>query len=967
MATITWRSAVSGNWSDGGDWGGSIAPGSADTAEIGPGLSADAAWIVSASDQTVGSFDLDAGGFGMLSVSGSFAVTGTLSVASGTFLATASSEVSDGAFAMTGGTATLDGATQIDGAGDADIASGTVAVQDGGIWITDGIGIGTGLTGGESPGQGTVLLRDQGSGLGGGTLAVDGALVVGADAGTGSLGPDMPGGSGTLSVTDGSLAAAQSLAILNHSTVSVDATGAVAIGNAIPSPGGVSVGSNATLVVDIGNIDGGLGSNGGVTVGELLSGVITAPGNLAVSGTFYNAGSLDVNSTSTLAVGGDLYAGTFEAGVGARVNVAGTLYVDGTLTAQSSTITSDVMSMTGGTMVLDGGTMSSTGFYGASLFGGNAVLDDGGTWLASRLAIGVAYGSLVDTASVLLRAGSGGAGGVLAVTGLLTIGGAAGTLTVDGDSRVTAAGLDLMSPQYGSQSSSLSVDGSSSVVLGDATAVAGAVAIGDGATLSAGPGVIDANVVDDGLFSANAPVGGGTVTIGGNLSGSGSLTVQAPCSLEVANADDYSGGIVLSYGAKLVLETGDAPSAPISVLYAGGMVDLAGLSYGAFLIPQYNAATGKLTIGTATLDLGVGLVKGDFSVVADGSGGTEVFISASPCFVTGTLIATPDGETPVEALRPGDLVRTHAGRVAAVRWVGWTRVELSRHPAPERATPIRICADAFGDGLPRRDLLVSPEHCLLVDGELIPAFLLTNGATIARDDSFVAVTYWHVELDRHDVLLADGLPAESYLDTGNRALFSGEVGVRALHPDLTGAPDAAALAVWAARGCAPLRLAAEDARARLRQRAEALGWRLADDPALGVLANGVALPVLATERGVCARLPAGTSRVRLLSHSFVPSEMLPGSGDVRRLGVAVSDVLLAGWPLHPDALAAGWHAAAGEAWRWTDGDALIVLPRLARPSMMELRFGCVGRYWCSPSRNVGKPRVSQASARRWQV
>jgi hypothetical protein len=198
------------------------------------------------------------------------------------------------------------------------------------------------------------------------------------------------------------------------------------------------------------------------------------------------------------------------------------------------------------------------------------------------------------------------------------------------------------------------------------------------------------------------------------------------------------------------------------------------------------------------------------------------------------------------------------------------------------------------------------------------------------------------------VLLAEGLPAESYLDTGNRALFAGETGVRALHPDFSGAPDAAALRIWRAHGAAPLRLTAPDTRADLTARAQALGWVLSDDAGVTVLADGVAAPCSTTANGIAVRLPPGTQRVRVGSRSFVPAERESDSGDIRRLGLAVSSVCFGGWKLHPEALRGGWHAPAGEAWRWTNGDADIVPPRQARPGVLELRLHRLGQYWAPP-------------------
>jgi serralysin len=101
--------------------------------------------------------------------------------------------------------------------------------------------------------------------------------------------------------------------------------------------------------------------------------------------------------------------------------------------------------------------------------------------------------------------------------------------------------------------------------------------------------------------------------------------------------------------------------------------------------------------------------------------------------------------------------------------------------------PVRICASAFAAGIPARDLLLSPDHAVFVEDErggvLIPVGNLVNGATIARQQ-VDGITYFHVELRKHDVLIAEGLKAESYLDTGNRASF--ESGTDASVPCLGG-------------------------------------------------------------------------------------------------------------------------------------------------------------------------------------
>ncbi|MGA5258596.1 Hint domain-containing protein, partial [Methylorubrum aminovorans] len=140
------------------------------------------------------------------------------------------------------------------------------------------------------------------------------------------------------------------------------------------------------------------------------------------------------------------------------------------------------------------------------------------------------------------------------------------------------------------------------------------------------------------------------------------------------------------------------------------------------------------------------------------------------CFTPGTRIATPDGETAIEDLRPGDSVRLADGAVAIVCWIGRRHLDLRTHPQPSTAHPVRIAAGAFGQGLPVRDLIVSPGHGLYCDGVLIPAICLVNDRTITRV-AVSSVEYLHVELEQHALLLAEGLPTESYLDVDNRGFF----------------------------------------------------------------------------------------------------------------------------------------------------------------------------------------------------
>ena len=136
--------------------------------------------------------------------------------------------------------------------------------------------------------------------------------------------------------------------------------------------------------------------------------------------------------------------------------------------------------------------------------------------------------------------------------------------------------------------------------------------------------------------------------------------------------------------------------------------------------------------------------------------------TAAPCFMRGTSILTARGDVPVQALRAGeDRVVTRDGRLAPVAWVGWREFEAARHPRPADVMPVRVRAGAIAPGRPRRDLLLSPDHALALDGVLIPVRYLVNGATIVQEAWQGRIAYYHVELDRHDVLLAEGVAAES--------------------------------------------------------------------------------------------------------------------------------------------------------------------------------------------------------------
>jgi Hint domain len=169
-------------------------------------------------------------------------------------------------------------------------------------------------------------------------------------------------------------------------------------------------------------------------------------------------------------------------------------------------------------------------------------------------------------------------------------------------------------------------------------------------------------------------------------------------------------------------------------------------------------------------------------------------VAAAACYAAGTRIKTEAGEVPVEQLVVGDIVQARFAGNTPVVWLGHRHVNCRRHPDPVSVWPVRISAHAFGPRMPARDLVLSPDHAVFVDDVLIPIKHLINRKTIVQEQ-VDAVTYYHVELGEHDVLLAEGLPAESYLENGDRAAFDNAGGPVALHPDFT-------MRRWEAFGCA---------------------------------------------------------------------------------------------------------------------------------------------------------------------
>lgn len=491
----------------------------------------------------------------------------------------------------------------------------------------------------------------------------------------------------------------------------------------------------------------------------------------------------------------------------------------------------------------------------------------------------------------------------------------------------------------------------------------GAVVFGAAADLSIATGT------DAALYASDSLVNGGTISLAPGAAASAVVDIGARTGLTGAPPPDFvnAGTILLGTGSSLGVEGTEFRNQGMVVVDGGTLDVTGGAVAGGGTISLANGATVRFAdaVTNETFVFGTGgadLVFGDTvdltGLTMIGATSTDTisgyavsrpsavrvsepqaaFGSAPPCFAAGTMILTPSGDRPVESLREGDLVVTRSGVAQPIVWAGSYRAAIGAQHAAEQAQPIRIEASAFAPSRPRRPLYLSPDHGVYVAGALVPAKLLVNGATIRRETGCVAIAYHHLELARHELLIAEGIACESYLDTGNRTMLGGPT-IRAKH--------------WDRDACAPLvttgpRLAT--ARRILHDRALALGFRPAPRLELDLLINGSkARRLKGTSDLARFTLPRGARLAVLRSSRFVPAEFDPESEDRRRLGVALTAIETDRGTAPPETLiASGGHPrSAGDTSLWTDGTATLRLNHDTRH--LTLRLAALPLGWTRPA------------------
>jgi hypothetical protein len=300
-----------------------------------------------------------------------------------------------------------------------------------------------------------------------------------------------------------------------------------------------------------------------------------------------------------------------------------------------------------------------------------------------------------------------------------------------------------------------------------------------GAGVSLSAGTVDNSGSISGGSGTNTG-GAGVYLNGGTLETSGTIDGGTASGGAFSNPGDAV--LFGSVAATMDVSAHAAFGGDIGGFKIGDVIDITNLASNV-VQGDFNSSTHVLTTGTdGTLDFAGSFTGEHFTFTTDpGGSGTDITLTAA-CYRRGTRVRTPHGERRIETLRIGDLVVTRSGQAKPVRWIG--RRSYSRRWAGYDLdiVPVRFRPGSLGRGVPARDLWVSPEHAMWIDGMLIAARDVVNGVSIERDENVTEVSYLHLEFDEHEVIFAEGALAESFADDDSRRLFENAAEYRDLYP-----------------------------------------------------------------------------------------------------------------------------------------------------------------------------------------
>ncbi|WP_084440578.1 Hint domain-containing protein [Acetobacter nitrogenifigens] len=492
----------------------------------------------------------------------------------------------------------------------------------------------------------------------------------------------------------------------------------------------------------------------------------------------------------------------------------------------------------------------------------------------------------------------------------------------------------------GATVSATTVSGGSVLVLNGGKVIGGSVQNGGELVVSSGATASNVTVSSGGteIVQSGGTVSGGTILGGGK---------------EIVSSGASSVNVTIASGGSLVVASGSVLTG--TIVSSGAVIDVDTLTY-------TSGGTVKLSGNTLTITEGgsswstvlSGTYKtADYFIIGQDTDGSTTLTFV--CFCAGTLIRTEDGDRLVEDLEIGDTVLTYVdGKEVSsqLTWVGRRTMSVRTDlPVDMAGYPVRILKNALGPNVPHQDLLITPEHCLYLDGVFVPARMLVNGRSIFYDVSMTHYDYYHVETERHSILWSNGALSESYLDTGNRKEFGqqGRVVRFVNRPGLEWPSDAAAPLGVTRDVVEPIYRELEARAIELQLLLQTEPFALTDDPDLHLVTpTGHRLNAIrkANDGQVFFMVPSGVNEVRVVSRASRPSDIVgPYLDDRRHLGVLIGQISL--WSgkkeiaitahLEQEDLA-GWCAREGSEMRWTTGDAWLKLPASPNVAASLLAF-----------------------------
>jgi autotransporter-associated beta strand protein len=447
--------------------------------------------------------------------------------------------------------------------------------------------------------------------------------------------------------------------------------------------------------------------------------------------------------------------------------------------------------------VQQGGTLT---IGAGSLSGGSVVAGSGGTARSSG-ANGSAFGSGIFLQGNQTITFAPSASQILSISDVITDqsgSGGTGANAGSGSVLINGAGTVVLSAFDTYTGSTVVEAGTLQLGAGGATgSVIGTIFVNTGAAL-----VVDRSdnfTFAGGVFGGGSVVqdGSGTLILAGPDLYGGGTTIEAGTlelgTLQVGGTQAAgTGAITFAAGAVTLRIDGTAmPTNTLDGFVAGDRIQLAGIANVAGSHADMNYATNVLTVteGAATyrLDFNPGEdFAGKFFHLSAVGGGTEITENSTPCYCPGTLIRTKRGHKRVEKLKIGDEVMTASGALRPVKWIGRRSYGGRFVMGRKDILPVCIKAGALADGVPARDLWISPHHAMYFEndgcGVLIEAKDLVNGISIVQAQRVEKVEYFHVELEMHDVIIAEGALSETFLDDGSRGMFHNADEFRALYP-----------------------------------------------------------------------------------------------------------------------------------------------------------------------------------------